>query len=150
MPSEEFWVALAGPMVNFVAGGGLLAWTYFQGAMPALAHWQQPTDANLIPRLAVANLILAFFNLLPAFPMDGGRVVRALREAARGGSHADDARTGHRPRAMIGLYGLLSANFLLVFLVFHLRGGHSGIHGGFGAGADPRGLGAGGERTTVL
>ena len=122
VPSEEFWVALAGPMVNFVAGGGLLAWTYLQGAMPALAHWQQPTDANLIPRLAVANLILAFFNLLPAFPMDGGRVVRALLAGSRPVEEATrmTARLGTGLAAMIGLYGLLSANFLLVFLAFFI------------------------------
>lgn len=121
-PSEEFWVALAGPMVNFVIGGALLGWTYLLGGAPMLAHWQQATDANLIPRLAVANLILAFFNLLPAFPMDGGRVVRALLAGSRPLDEATrmTARLGTGLAAVIGLYGLISANFLLVFLAFFI------------------------------
>jgi Zn-dependent protease/CBS domain-containing protein len=121
-PAEEFWVALSGPMVNFVLGAGLLAWTYLQGGAPMLAHWKEATDANLIPRLAVANLILAFFNLLPAFPMDGGRVVRALLAGSRPFDEATRlaARLGTGLAAAIGLYGLISANFLLVFLAFFI------------------------------
>lgn len=119
-PAEEFWVALSGPLVNLVLGAGLLGWVYASGGALSLAHWQQASDQNLAPRLAVANLILALFNLLPAFPMDGGRVMRSLLAARRPLEQATriTARMGTGIAALMALYGLLSSNFLLVFFAF--------------------------------
>ncbi len=119
-PAEEFWVALSGPLVNFVLGAALLGWVYASGGVLSLKHWQQASDQNLVPRLAVANLILALFNLLPAFPMDGGRVMRSLLAARRPLEQATriTARMGTGIAALMALYGLLSANFLLVFFAF--------------------------------
>ncbi|MBN9661801.1 MAG: site-2 protease family protein [Acidobacteria bacterium] len=119
-PSEEFWIALAGPMVNFVLGGALLGWTYAQGGTVELSHWRASTDANLPGRLAVTNLVLAFFNLLPAFPMDGGRVMRSLLAAKRPVEEATrlTARIGSVVAAVMGLYGLLNSNFVLIFFAF--------------------------------
>jgi Zn-dependent protease len=92
-PAEELLIALAGPAVNLVIvlllspfvltaaftgvlGGGGTAVTFAQGAVTLLA------------RFAVgvwfSNLLLLGFNLLPAFPMDGGRVLRALLSAGLG------------------------------------------------------------------
>lgn len=121
-PAEEFWVALAGPMVNFVLGAALLGWTYWQGGTVALSHWRASTDENLPERLAVTNLILAFFNLLPAFPMDGGRVMRALLAAKRPIEDATrlTARIGTAVAASMGLYGLLNSNFVFVFFAFFI------------------------------
>jgi Zn-dependent protease/CBS domain-containing protein len=71
-------IALAGPLVNliiaFVAGSILLA------VAPEIGLWKQPfvTSANLPRSLVWANAWLALFNLLPAYPMDGGRVLRAV------------------------------------------------------------------------
>jgi len=71
-------IALAGPLVNlliaFVAGGILLA------VAPEIGLWKQPfvTSANLPRSLVWGNAWLAIFNLLPAYPMDGGRVLRAV------------------------------------------------------------------------
>jgi len=121
-PAEEFWVALSGPLVNFVIGAAMLGWTYARGGAVLLGHWQNATDENLVARLAVANLILAFFNLLPAFPMDGGRVMRSLLAARRSLEEATrlTARMGTVIAALLGLYGLLSANFLFVFIAFFI------------------------------
>lgn len=119
-PAEEFWVALSGPLVNLVIGAGMLGWVYATGGSLSLTHWQQASDQNIVPRLAVANLILALFNLLPAFPMDGGRVMRSLLAARRPVEQATriTARMGTGIAALMALYGLLSANFLLVFFAF--------------------------------
>jgi Zn-dependent protease len=121
-PAEEFWVALAGPMVNFLVGGALLGLAYAQGQRVQLEDWSRATDANLVSRLAIANLILSFFNLLPAFPMDGGRVVRSLLAARRPVDEATriTARIGTGMAALVALYGVLSANFLLVFFAFFM------------------------------
>jgi Zn-dependent protease len=111
--SEEFWVALSGPLV-------LLAVTYGAGGAISMADWQKVSDQNILPRLAVANLVLALFNLLPAFPMDGGRVMRSLLAARRTIEEATrlTARLGTGIAALMALYGLLSANFLFVFFAF--------------------------------
>lgn len=84
-PVQELVVALAGPLVNFLLIGiftGILlllgenpewspdALLYTGQGMPALRVW--------LVSLSLMNAILAIFNLLPAFPMDGGRVLRAL------------------------------------------------------------------------
>lgn len=121
-PAEEFWVALAGPLVNFVLGASMLAVSYAKGQSVSLDDWTKATDANLLPRLAVANLILAFFNLLPAFPMDGGRVVRSLLAGSRPIEEATRiaARIGTGIAALVAMYGVLSANFLLVFFAFFI------------------------------
>lgn len=76
-PRQEFWIALAGPAVNVVIAGILAL------VLTLLNAWQpldqlSPTAGGFAERLLVANLFLIGFNLLPAFPMDGGRVVRAL------------------------------------------------------------------------
>jgi Zn-dependent protease/CBS domain-containing protein len=119
---EEFWVALAGPLVNFVIGSAILGWVYARGGSVSLAQWTQVDDVNLAPRLATANLVLAFFNLLPTFPMDGGRVFRSLLALRRPHEEATrlTARLGIGLAALMGLYGLLSANFVLVFVAFFI------------------------------
>ena len=75
----EFWVALAGPVTSL-----LLSVVFFAGLQvtPASA----PVLTFVVGWLAVVNLSLAIFNMLPAFPMDGGRILRAL--LARRGNYA--------------------------------------------------------------
>lgn len=75
-PMQEVWVALAGPAVNIVIW--LLLVT-----LGANIPWEVNTRIDLpapdlLDRLAYVNLLLALFNMIPAFPMDGGRIFRAL------------------------------------------------------------------------
>lgn len=119
-PAEELWVALAGPLVNLLLGSALLGWAYAQGGGISLRHWLEASDSTLGSRLSVANLILAGFNLLPAFPMDGGRVLRSLLASTRTVEHATrlTARCGSAVAFAMGLYGLLNSNFVFVFAAF--------------------------------
>jgi Zn-dependent protease/CBS domain-containing protein len=115
---EELWIALAGPAVNVVIAAGLLAWWGYRADAESLRNLLVPSDSNLVHRVAIGNLILAAFNLLPAFPMDGGRVLRSI--IARFRSEADAtriaARLGQLLAMAMGLLGLLSGNFMLVFI----------------------------------
>ena len=76
-PVQELWVALAGPAVNVVIAAALYAWLV---ATAGLAPLDQVTvvQGPFLERLMLVNVFLVGFNLLPAFPMDGGRVLRAL------------------------------------------------------------------------
>ena len=76
-PRQEFLIAIAGPAVNVVIAFLLVL---IGGANFSAEHLSALENGNvsMIDRLAAVNLFLALFNLLPAFPMDGGRVLRAL------------------------------------------------------------------------
>ena len=74
-PRQEIIVALAGPAVNVVIAGVLM----LAGAQPTLSPLTQlDGNAAIVDKLFATNLFLVLFNLLPAFPMDGGRVLRAV------------------------------------------------------------------------
>lgn len=79
-PGQELVVALAGPAVNIIIMGILLVYFQFSGGFPGSAEEVngQITSNNFLFNLLVVNGFLALFNLIPAFPMDGGRVLRAL------------------------------------------------------------------------
>jgi Zn-dependent protease/CBS domain-containing protein len=70
-PGEEFWMALVGPLssliIGIVAGAAAFAVSGFNEQLTAVLFY-----------LAIINLLLAFFNLVPAFPLDGGRVFRSI------------------------------------------------------------------------
>ncbi|WP_299884602.1 site-2 protease family protein [uncultured Ruegeria sp.] len=75
-PMQEVWVALAGPAVNVAIWVILVI---LGAGMPYEAITQiESANVGLLDRLAYINLLLAAFNMIPAFPMDGGRVFRAL------------------------------------------------------------------------
>ncbi len=115
-PSQEFLIAIAGPLVNIAIAGVLIA---IGGAnlepesVASVAH----STGGLIERLAVVNVFLALFNLIPAFPMDGGRVLRALLATRLGYVHATEiaAMIGQWVAFALGFYGLF-ANPLLIFI----------------------------------
>ncbi|HTP89407.1 MAG TPA: site-2 protease family protein [Bryobacteraceae bacterium] len=119
-PGEEFWIALAGPSMNLLLSAILFGLLYYRHAIVGLRDLLQPTETNLIERIAFGNLILALFNFIPAFPMDGGRILRAI--LARFKSENDATRiaawAGRMLAISMGLYGLLATHFLLVFVAF--------------------------------
>jgi Zn-dependent protease len=69
----ELFIALAGPISNIILAAGLFSWVN-----PASIENLQVDTLTLVDRLFVTNIALALFNLLPALPMDGGRVLRAV------------------------------------------------------------------------
>jgi CBS domain-containing protein len=113
--------------VNGRIAAGLFGWLATQHQFVPIELLREPTDANLIERIATGNFLLFIFNLLPAYPMDGGRVLRsalmlwmAEEEATRIAASAGQALA-----AMLGLYGLLSSNFIVVFVAMFIYIGAS-------------------------
>ena len=123
-PFEELWISLAGPLVNVVISGAIFGYMFYshQAVPIQLADLLKPTDANVIARLAYGNLLLAGFNLLPAFPMDGGRILRALLSYIRPEDEATRiaAWMGRMLAISMGLYGLVDQDFMLVFIAFFI------------------------------
>jgi Zn-dependent protease len=118
-PREELWVALAGPAVNVVIGALLflvLAATSALGPITGLGIG----SGSFLERLMVVNFFLVGFNLIPAFPMDGGRVVRALLamriEYARATQIA--ARLGQGLAVVFAIVGLRSNPMLVLIAIF--------------------------------
>ena len=115
---EELWIASAGPMVNVLIAGGIWFALWRLGSLLPFEALAVPNDANMAQRIAFGNLILAAFNLLPAYPMDGGRILRSLLARFRSEDDATQiaARAGRMLAILMGLAGLLWSNFMLVFV----------------------------------
>jgi Zn-dependent protease/CBS domain-containing protein len=116
--TQELWIAVAGPAVNLAIGLGLLGIRALQQGRLVFDPLRDPTDANLLERIALGNLVLCLFNLLPAYPMDGGRILRSFLARWRSPDEATRiaASTGEILAVLLGLAGLLGANYLLVFV----------------------------------
>lgn len=116
-PYQELLIALAGPVVNIVIAAVLLLGI---GAIQqdAISHIEDPT-ISLAQRLAVANIFLALFNMVPAFPMDGGRVLRAGLAMWLGQAQATRiaALIGQAFALVLGFLGLFG-NPILLFIAF--------------------------------
>jgi Zn-dependent protease/CBS domain-containing protein len=119
-PREELWIAMAGPLVNFVIAAGLFGVLASRNELVPVEELTNPSDSNLWMRIAAGNLILALFNLLPAFPMDGGRILRSIVGLRKSEDEATRiaSAAGRYLAVAMGLYGLLSMNFLLMFIAF--------------------------------
>jgi Zn-dependent protease len=114
-PSQELVVALAGPAVNVVIAALLFL---ALGGMPSMASMEVDNPGvSLLARLASVNVFLVLFNLIPAFPMDGGRALRALLATRMGYSRATQiaASIGQAVAFALGLLGLFG-NPLLIFI----------------------------------
>ena len=120
-PREEFWIALTGPFVNLLIAGVIFAVFYSQNKMLNFFAFDQPSDANLPDRIALGNLVLAGFNLLPAFPMDGGRMFRAILSSIRSEYEATRIATwsGRMLAISMGLYGFIYMP-MLTFVAFFI------------------------------
>ena len=118
-PIEELWVALMGPAVNVVIAAVLFVYLYLTGGLSQLNDMNVASGSFLM-RLMVVNISLVIFNLLPAFPMDGGRVLRALlamrMEYVRATQVA--ASIGQGMAFLFGLVGLFGNPFLLFIAFF--------------------------------
>lgn len=78
-PMQELLVAIAGPLVNVVIAAGLFGWMHFSPEVYEISFPKGPMTADkFLPTLFLVNVLMAVFNLIPAFPMDGGRIFRAL------------------------------------------------------------------------
>jgi stage IV sporulation protein FB len=117
-PGEEIVVALAGPAVN-VAIAGVLLLLGARMDMEYLAALESPS-ATMLGQLAAINLFLVVFNLIPAFPMDGGRVLRAILALRRGPAEATRiaARVGQALAFVLGFIGLLGNPILIFIAIF--------------------------------
>jgi Zn-dependent protease/CBS domain-containing protein len=118
-PSREFLIAVAGPATSVVLGlalGG--ASLLFYG--PAATFKTTVTGGLFIPNLARVNLLLAVFNLLPGFPMDGGRIFRAVLGNVMPFDRATAiaAGVGRVFAIALGLVGLFSNIWLVFIAVF--------------------------------
>jgi len=119
-PSEELWIALAGPAVNLVLAVMLYFIAISRSPMLNLSGFDRATDDNLATQLFLGNLALAGFNLLPAFPMDGGRILRAVLARYKPETEATRiaALAGRLLAISLALYALLTGQYLVVFAAF--------------------------------
>jgi Zn-dependent protease/CBS domain-containing protein len=118
-PGQEIAVALAGPAVNIAIAILLLL---VLGAKFDIDNMRnlESLQSSLIARVAAANVALAVFNLIPAFPMDGGRVLRAMLATRVGYTRATRlaANTGQVIAVVFGFFGLLGSPLLVLIAVF--------------------------------
>lgn len=118
-PSTEIWVALIGPLSSFFLAAAFGAMWYLSGGV-------MPVVSGVAGWLATINLALGIFNLLPGFPLDGGRVLRGLLWYKSGNQERATrlaAGVGRGLGYLIMLYGIwlaFGANSLLngIWLVF--------------------------------
>jgi Zn-dependent protease len=124
-PRQELLVALAGPAVNLIVAVVLLVLLV---PMQAFARFFETflVPGAFLVNLVIVNFWLAFFNLLPAFPMDGGRVLRALLALRIDYVRATEiaARVGQGIALLLGAVGLFK-NPLLVFIALFVWMGAS-------------------------
>jgi Zn-dependent protease/predicted transcriptional regulator len=118
-PIQELWVALAGPAVNVVIAALLFAFLTITNALEPLERLSV-TSGSFVERLMAVNISLVLFNLLPAFPMDGGRVVRALLAMRMEYTRATQiaASLGQVMAFVFGFLGLFTNPFLIFIALF--------------------------------
>jgi len=131
-PRHELLIALAGPLVNVLIAALLVVIgltpqvSLFnslldgQGLSSALST--EPSLNNLLLWLVSANVSLVLFNLIPAFPLDGGRVLRAVLAMGLGYPLATRIATvvGQMIAVVLGIFGLFSGNFLLALVAIFI------------------------------
>src|SRR3974390_3501 len=125
---QEFLIAIAGPLVNVAIAGGLI----LLGADIMVPHAAAVEDMHIsmLDRLAAVNIFLALFNLIPAFPMDGGRVLRAALASKFGYVRATEiaAHIGQFVALALGFFGLLHYPLMIFIAIFVYLAASSEAH----------------------
>ncbi|WP_408959818.1 site-2 protease family protein [Natrinema sp. 74] len=118
---QELTIAIAGPIVSVLVGIGSYG---LYAVVPEVLSDASPALLNgtrfVLGYLAVLNVSLAIFNMLPAFPMDGGRVLRALLARSKPYARATQqaASVGKVFAVLMGLFGLFAFNIILIGVAF--------------------------------
>ena len=118
-PTQELAVALAGPAVNVGIAAIMAVWLTVTGTWEP-ASTLLASSGGFIERLFAVNVFLVLFNMIPAFPMDGGRVLRALlaMRIEHGRATRIAANIGQALACVLAIVGLLSNIFLIFIAVF--------------------------------
>ncbi len=125
-PSQEFVISIAGPLVNFALAAALAVVGLSAGLQLGLPFaFGLPAGVSagaVFSYIFAANLFLALFNLLPAFPMDGGRVLRSLLAMRLDYAKATSIAVviGQGMALLMGLWGFASGSFFLVLVAFFI------------------------------
>jgi Zn-dependent protease len=128
-PIEELVVAVAGPAVNMVIAAALLVGVAVSVGIGSMGQ-VDPAGGHFLVQLTYVNIALVVFNLIPAFPMDGGRVLRALLatriEYVRATQIA--ATIGQGLAIVFGVLGFFFNPFLLFIALFVYLGAQAEAH----------------------
>ncbi|MBT8400133.1 MAG: site-2 protease family protein [Rhodothermia bacterium] len=116
-PRKEFWISVAGPAVNVVIAGILFLGITFLGSFPTIVEMMEPAG-HFAAKLMWFNIVLVGFNMLPAFPMDGGRVLRAILAMRTDYMKATQvaAAIGQGMAILFGFLGIVTFNPILLFI----------------------------------
>ncbi len=118
-PIQELWVALAGPAVNVAIAIALFMWLKVTASLEPL-QVLTVTGGPFLERIMAVNLFLVIFNMIPAFPMDGGRVLRALLATRKDYARATQiaANIGQGIAVLFGFIGIFYNPLLLLIALF--------------------------------
>jgi len=117
-PRQELVIAVAGPLVNVVIAAVLFL--VLHRSAGAVIRTAGTAGGSIPDKLALVNVMLVLFNLIPAFPMDGGRVLRALLAMRMRYARATHiaAKVGQALAMVFGIAGLFLNPFLVFIAVF--------------------------------
>ena len=136
-PVQEFWIAVAGPAVNVAIAAAIFVVLWLLGSSVAFSSMSDITVdvfhrfPEFMTRLMVVNLWLVLFNAIPAFPMDGGRVLRAVLAHFSGDyvrATQVAASVGQVLAILFGFIGLFSNPFLVFIAFFVYIGAQEEAH----------------------
>jgi CBS domain-containing protein len=115
-PWQELWITAAGPATNVLIAAILFP----------ISQTLVGATAEMLRQLAISNIGLALFNLIPAFPMDGGRLLRAGLALA-GGTEIQATRIattiGRILAVLMGIYGAINGQWFLLIIAFMIFSG---------------------------
>jgi Zn-dependent protease/predicted transcriptional regulator len=115
-PSEELVVAAAGPLVNVIIAAIMFPIVLMAGSLKQIGNAEVISSGNFLVSFLAVNVWLVLFNLIPAFPMDGGRMLRAL--LALGMDRTKATRIAARIGQVFAIGFMIAGLFMNPFLIF--------------------------------